>query len=382
MARSRAAGALAALAVDVGSAATIRVPGDFPDIQAGIDAAAEGDTVLVAAGVYSGEGNYNINFSRTTLPEPHNVVLMSESGAGFTTIDVGGHEGAARRGFLFQNGEGRGSVVDGFTIVHGWMSGPPGGGATALDPHELSGGGMVIRNPGTAPTIRNCVFRENHSFYSGGALEAEILAAPVIEDCVFAGNTTGDRGGAISFESQSRAEMRNCQITGNRAGLAGGALALSSNVVIENCLLAGNWAAIGGGVDVRFPAAPTFVRCIVWKNCASQVGDNWFVDGAASVDFECSVVDSIGGQSDGPVGYVDCGFGDPLLCDPRPCGHAPTGAGTFTLAENSPCVAEASPCGALIGPFGVGCGPLTPVGRISWGSLKARFGVREAMTTD
>jgi hypothetical protein len=30
----------------------------------------------------------------------------------------------------------------------------------------------------------------------------------------------------------------------------------------------------------------------------------------------------------------------------------------------------------------VGCGPLTPVGRISWGSLKARFGVREAMTTD
>ena len=35
-------------------AATLNVPGDYPTIQAGVDTAVDGDTVLVASGAYAG----------------------------------------------------------------------------------------------------------------------------------------------------------------------------------------------------------------------------------------------------------------------------------------------------------------------------------------
>ena len=40
----------------------IHVPGDQPTIQAGIDAAEDGDIVLVADDTYTGDGNKNLDF--------------------------------------------------------------------------------------------------------------------------------------------------------------------------------------------------------------------------------------------------------------------------------------------------------------------------------
>lgn len=93
---------------DQRAAGIIRVPADQPTIQAGVDAAVDGDTVLVADGTWSGPGNRLINFNGKE------IVVRSENGRERCLIDLDG-EGPA---FILQSGEGLDAEINS-CIIYG-----------------------------------------------------------------------------------------------------------------------------------------------------------------------------------------------------------------------------------------------------------------------
>ena len=65
-------------------AETRLVQGQYPNIQAAIDACTDGDTVIVTPGAYAGDGNHDIGFQAKA------ITLRSQSGAENFTLDCQG----------------------------------------------------------------------------------------------------------------------------------------------------------------------------------------------------------------------------------------------------------------------------------------------------
>ena len=382
------------------SASTWPVPAGAPTIQAGIDSAAAGDTVLVAPGTYTGTGNYNINF------RGKNIVVRSSAGAAATVVDVQASHQTPRRGFFIGTQEGPLAVLEGFTIINGYMDlitvapggGTPagagaragaGGGTTAGTgrlpglAHDLSGGGIKCQD--SQPTLRNLIIRNCGSAYTGGGLDIELLAEPNVSNCIIEGCYAGFEGGGVTIETISNPTLTNCVITGNRAARGGG-VGCNAGGTLRDCVIAGNTVAdptgtqgalYGGGIAVLYPGALLLERTIVAGNCAPDGAGEVFADNLARVDFACSVLDPANIATFG-TGVVNAPRGSnvferPLFCYPLACASAPIAGGDYHVQAGSPGLAATSPCGLLIGGLGLGCPAQSQVQPVTWSRLKSVF---------
>ncbi|NVM56921.1 MAG: hypothetical protein HWN51_02210, partial [Desulfobacterales bacterium] len=168
----------------------LRVPADYQTIQAAIDVAVDGDTVLVADGTYTDEGNRDIDFRGKA------IIVCSENGPENCIIDCQG----LGRGFYFQTNEDRDLVIDGFTIINGRTD-------------KMRYGAGIGSKGMTAPTIRNCVITGCVAQNGGGGIASS--GAQVV-NCVIFGNYAGWAGGGV-WTDHSSMEIINCTIVDNSA---------------------------------------------------------------------------------------------------------------------------------------------------------------------
>jgi len=95
--------------------------GDHATIQAALDSAAAGDIIELTDGVFTGQGNRDVEFRGKA------ITIRSRSGDPQSCIiDCQGDSLNLHRGFLFRSAETPESVLEGITIRNGWMTGDTG----------------------------------------------------------------------------------------------------------------------------------------------------------------------------------------------------------------------------------------------------------------
>ncbi len=270
--------------------AVFRVPADFAAIQPAIDAALDGDTVLIADGTYIGTENKNLHWNSN---EKH-LTVMSENGAETCVIDCE-DDGS---GFLLIDGcQDNTDVIQGLTVQNGSYLHGAGMYCAHSSPlirncnfflngtdNQVAGFGGAIYFSNSSAILQDCTFRDNSSLGNGGAIycyESPLL----IEGCIFDGNTAETTGGGIAC-NKSDAVIRDCEFLGNDSEGGGGISVTYASPIIESCIFQANRALYGGAIQCRTGGQPTIGGA---ANAGNQFLNNL---GLAGSELVCSGEDN------------------------------------------------------------------------------------------
>ena len=237
-------------------AETLIVPEKYSTIQQAINAAANGDTILVKPGIYYGPGNRDISLDGKT------ITVKSQEGPERTIIDCASNNpDEFHSGFIFNKEESARTVLDGFTIMHG----------QALAEHGYNAGAIYVSQ--SSPTIRRCVFLLNKAQGQGGAIAlyeseakiehcvlrqnqadqggalASVDSSPFFSDLQIKQNTADTEGAGVYLENNDNVTFDNTVVMENNAQEKGGGLAvLGGALKMSNSIIRQNWARQGAGV--------------------------------------------------------------------------------------------------------------------------------------
>jgi hypothetical protein len=148
--------------------------GDFPTIQAAINASVNGDVIELADGTFTGPGNRDIRYGGKAI-----TVRSASGDPDRTIIDCEGSAPEHHCAFIFDHGEGPGSILAGVTIANGFA---------------VFGGGIFLTF--CNPTLLRCTFYRNFA-NNGGGLDCDLGATPRIVLCTFRENAARYSGGGM-----------------------------------------------------------------------------------------------------------------------------------------------------------------------------------------
>ena len=226
----------------------------FRSLQDALSAAASGDEIWVAAGIYrpttgidrsisfvlkNGVALYG-GFAGTETSreqrkwDANETVLSGNIGAPGEITDNSYH-------VVVADGTNSSAVLDGFTITGGNANG-------AMDAFKRGGG---MHNDGGSPTVRNCSFVSNRADKYGGGIY-NYNGSPAITNCIISENSSGEYGGGMHIWWDA------------------------SSPVLTNCTFTSNVAHWGGGVCNYLSGSPKFIECVFEQNFASGYGGGMY----------------------------------------------------------------------------------------------------------
>jgi hypothetical protein len=262
------------------------------NIQAAVDAAQAGDTVLVTNGGYATGGRAVYGTMTNRVAVDKRITLLSVNGPQFTVIKgyqvpgtINGDE-AIRCVYLANR-----AVLSGFTLTNGATR------ASGDYDSEQSGGGVLCQS--STALVTNCTLTCNSAEAGGGACDG------TLNNCTLTRNSAEAGGGAYS------GTLNNCTLTSNSGYYGGGGCCYGT---LNDCTLTGNSAEAGGGAY-----SGTLNNCILYYNSASTRPN---YDEYSTLNYCCTT--PLPGSGPGNIAA------EPLFVDRV--------NGNLRLQANSPCI--------------------------------------------
>ncbi|MDP8202907.1 MAG: T9SS type A sorting domain-containing protein [Candidatus Tenebribacter mawsonii] len=296
------------------SATIINIPEDFDSIQDGLNFASEGDTILVAEGIY---------FENIIWPDIGDIKVIGVSRE--STIIDGNY---VNRVIDFDNDYNiidENTLLKNLTIRNGFTQG--------------GGAGIFCHN--SKPSLINLIITNNESVFRGGGIMCFNYSHTIIENVIFSNNTASE-GGAINCDFSSNALLINCKLLDNVSESCGGGIVAQggSNIDVYNGLIYNNSATHGGAAFVGEKGTIDLINCTIVENYASEIG------GVICSYGDADLINCIIWDNSTPIfeGFVDVEYSDTQE-DCTGVGNIelnPLFSGTtinpFSLQDISPCV--------------------------------------------
>lgn len=245
----------------------------YESIQGAVDAVEINNKIVAYPNIYYETVDFNGIACELASLDPNNWNIVST-----TIIDANGdpcEPNSYGHVITFNNSEDANTLLAGFTITGGYVSGVS----------DANNGGGIYCNA-SSPTIGKCIVTKNTAKGNGGGMYGCNSAVPTIENCSFIANYANNGGGMYNFGDSSL--MVNCTFSKNYADdYGGGIYNNNSDITLNSSILWGNDANNFGNQIYNNSSSPA-IKYSCLKGCKDSNGvwdPNYGSDSGGNINY-------------------------------------------------------------------------------------------------